>query len=111
MKVVKARIKNYKSYLDSGEIEFAPGMNVIVGKNDAGKSALVEALSLSFASKPHRTFATAPSAFSQVKPESEVEMTFLLTAKDAKDYLSQYQELYFQIPSIHHPNAVHLGFP
>lgn len=106
MKIIKARIKNYKSYLDSEEIEFAPGMNVIVGKNDAGKSALIEALSLSFLSKPHRTLITAPFPSSLVKPDSEVELTFQIFPEDIQAYLSQYKELYFQINPNFHTNAV-----
>ena len=108
MKIVKARIRNYKSYFDSEEIEFAPGMNVIVGKNDAGKSAFIEALSLSFSGKPHRTSVTAPLPSSIVKPDSEVELTFEISPEDVQAYLSQYQELIFTIPALHHNNAVGL---
>jgi AAA15 family ATPase/GTPase len=39
------RVQNYKSYLDSGELKLSPGFNVIVGQNNVGKTALVDALS------------------------------------------------------------------
>jgi ABC-type cobalamin/Fe3+-siderophores transport system ATPase subunit len=54
-------IRNYKSYLDSGDIRFDPGFNVIVGQNDSGKSALLEAASLRFEQRPHLSLKTVPN--------------------------------------------------
>jgi len=51
MRVLSVRVKNYKCFLDSDEIALGPGFNVFMGRNDAGKSALVEALSLAHAAK------------------------------------------------------------
>lgn len=53
MYLSKIRVKNYKSFNDSGEIEFKPGINIIVGQNNSGKTTLLEALSFKFESKPH----------------------------------------------------------
>jgi len=61
MRIVSAQIENYKSFLDSGDIQFSPGFNVIVGQNNAGKTALVEALSLDFDNKHHRSSITVPT--------------------------------------------------
>jgi AAA15 family ATPase/GTPase len=47
------RLFNYKSYLDSEELALTPGINIVVGQNDAGKSALLEGLGLHFENKPH----------------------------------------------------------
>lgn len=55
MYLSKIRVKDYKSFRDSGEIEFKPGINIIVGQNNSGKTALLEALSLRFESKPHKS--------------------------------------------------------
>ncbi len=56
MKIGWLKIRNYKSYRDSGEIEFAPDFTVIVGKNNSGKSALLQGLRLDVAgAKPHRS--------------------------------------------------------
>jgi len=49
---------NYKSFRDSGALEFKPGINIIVGANNAGKTALLEALSLNFENNPHRSLKT-----------------------------------------------------
>jgi hypothetical protein len=60
MYIRRFRLVNYKSYSDSGEIEFEPGFNVITGQNNAGKTALLEALTLQFSGIPHRTIRTIP---------------------------------------------------
>ncbi len=61
MWIKRARIRNYRCFLDSGPMVFAPGLNVIVGPNDVGKSALLEALTLRFQDQPHRSSATVPT--------------------------------------------------
>lgn len=61
MYIESIEVHNYKSYLQSGKIEFKPGFNIIVGQNSAGKTALLEALSLSFGNKPHRSLHTIPT--------------------------------------------------
>ena len=60
MRISSFRLKNYKSFVDSEEIEFSEGFNVIVGPNNAGKTTLLEALSLSFVGKPHKSILTLP---------------------------------------------------
>lgn len=41
--ISKARIRNYKCF-DDVEVELGPHINVVIGKNNAGKTALLEAL-------------------------------------------------------------------
>ncbi|MBK9588919.1 MAG: AAA family ATPase [Sphingomonadales bacterium] len=56
MKVSRLRLQNYKSYRDSGDIELAPDFTVVVGKNNSGKSALLQGLRFRGAgAKPHRS--------------------------------------------------------
>ncbi|WP_424630646.1 ATP-dependent nuclease [Bradyrhizobium sp. SYSU BS000235] len=45
MHITKAKIRNYRS-LDSCDIDFRAGLNILVGDNEAGKSTLLEAISL-----------------------------------------------------------------
>jgi putative ATP-dependent endonuclease of OLD family len=52
------QLLNYKSFHDSGVLEFQPGITIIVGANNSGKTALLEALSQSFETSPHRTIET-----------------------------------------------------
>lgn len=44
MKPVKFRIKNYKSIIDSTECYFENGYTVLAGKNESGKTSVLEAL-------------------------------------------------------------------
>ncbi len=54
------RIENYKSFRTTDVISLTPGFNVIVGQNNAGKTALVEALSLTGGNVPHRSLIALP---------------------------------------------------
>jgi len=44
MRLIKFRIQNYKSIIDSGYCTFASDLTVLVGKNESGKTATLEAL-------------------------------------------------------------------
>jgi predicted ATP-binding protein involved in virulence len=43
VRIESFRVVNYKSFADSEEIRLEPGFNVIVGRNNVGKTALAEA--------------------------------------------------------------------
>jgi AAA15 family ATPase/GTPase len=38
------QVLNFKSYRDSGILKFGRGFNIITGQNNAGKTALLQAL-------------------------------------------------------------------
>lgn len=48
----KVLIKNYRVFNDF-QLEFSPGINIIVGDNDAGKSTLLEAINLALTARLH----------------------------------------------------------
>jgi energy-coupling factor transporter ATP-binding protein EcfA2 len=79
MHIVKAQIKNYRSFLESPEIRFSPGFNVIVGQNNAGKTALAKALGLRFNNDFHRSLITVPTSSTSLNGVSEVKLSFELT--------------------------------
>jgi AAA domain, putative AbiEii toxin, Type IV TA system/AAA ATPase domain len=77
------RIINYKSYRDSGTIPLVSGFNVFVGKNNSGKTALLEALSLSsLTHKPHR-HSGIPRGY-PLSPHSRLELRATLTPDDLR---------------------------
>ena len=87
MQISSFQIVNYKSYRDSGELQLSTGFNVLVGQNNAGKSTLLEALGLKFASKPHRSLSALPRVTSPVNPTSSAKAALTVTREELKDIL------------------------
>lgn len=50
MYISKIRIRNYKSFLDSGEIIVDKSLFALIGQNNAGKSAILDAIQCIFPS-------------------------------------------------------------
>gem|GEM_PF-4359200 len=73
------QLLNYKSFQDSGVLEFPPGINIIVGANNSRKTALLEAQSLSFETSPHRSIKTLPQLNSRQNQESVAKVTLIFT--------------------------------
>jgi len=89
MYIAKVQIKNYKSFLSSQELNLTPGFNVVVGQNNAGKTALVEALSLHFSDKYHMSMKTVPSPGLHLHDSvtSSVQIAFQLAEGEAEQLL------------------------
>jgi len=79
MHISHFQLFNYKSFRDSGALEFKPGINIIVGANNGGKTALLEALTLSFETSPHRSIETQAQPNSMPLPESAAKVTLIFT--------------------------------
>lgn len=97
MYIEQIAISNYKSFYDSGVMEFTAGFNVIVGANNAGKTALVEALSLQFTNKPHKSLNTIPHPGATTKPTSSALVTFHLEPGETEQLLIDATE-HFLVP-------------
>src|SRR2546421_11928270 len=89
MYIAKFQIKNYKSFLSSQEINLTPGFNVVVGQNNAGKTAFVEALSLHFSDRYHISMKTVlnPGIHLHDSPTSRVPIDFNLATGEAEQLL------------------------
>ena len=75
MQLLCCRIRNYMSFSDSGKTIFAPGINVVVGPNNAGKTALVEALSRKhFSSSPHKRLSNGQPEISANPSTVEIDI-------------------------------------
>ncbi len=55
MRLIKARVRGFQSFSDSGEVTFSEGINLIIGQNNAGKSAFLRALLPALSDDRHRT--------------------------------------------------------
>ena len=87
MYIAKFQVTNYKSFYSSQELTLTPGFNVIVGPNNVGKTALVEAMSLHFTDNPHRSMKTMPRPGMQVSNVSTVNIAFQLAEGEAEQLL------------------------
>src|SRR6185295_7071677 len=81
------QISNYKGYRQSETLKLRTGINIIVGKNNVGKTALLEALSLRFESNPHRTIETVATSSIRPQPLSSVTFTVTLTKDEMVDLM------------------------
>lgn len=89
MNITKIVVNNYKSFFEETEIEFSPGFNVIIGKNNSGKTALVELLSTNFENIPHQSLATSPKiGMSNLNPNSTAKVVYEVNRDDHRTILS-----------------------
>src|SRR5438105_1436571 len=96
MRIKRFQIKNYKGFWDTDLVELSSRFNVIVGRNDAGKSALVEALSIQYDSKPHRSLKNLQTIYDQPDTVSSIFIDYELTGQEIGFLFAQQQE--FCIP-------------
>lgn len=72
MKLTRFCVKNYKSIIDSGDCYPTDGVTILAGKNEAGKSSLLEALE-DFNNGTQIRSSAIPIGNQNLKPRIEVE--------------------------------------
>lgn len=87
MKISSFKIENYKSIINSGELKLASGFNVVVGKNNVGKTALLDALSLRYVGKSHRSVKSKSKVTSALNPISPAEVVIAINGDEVKDII------------------------
>jgi hypothetical protein len=55
MKLLSVRVLGFQSFGDSGYVHFEDGINLIIGQNNSGKSALLRAIESNITDDRHRT--------------------------------------------------------
>src|SRR6266702_2597007 len=98
MHITKFTVQNYKSIRATPEIQLTPGFNVIVGQNNVGKTALVEALSLRAGSQPHRSRETAPTRDTPLTNLSKAQIKLVLSGIELLPFLRRLGNFYFPTP-------------
>lgn len=84
MRLIKARIQGFQSFSDSGEMEFSEGINLVIGQNNAGKSALLRALLPDLPDDRHRT----PEKWETHKlPPPKIELTIDASGAEIRDWV------------------------
>lgn len=87
MQITSFQLSNYKSFNEAVKVEFAQGMNVITGQNNAGKTALLEALSFQFSTIPHRSLKTVPTAMAKYNDSTRIEVSFQVSKQELQELL------------------------
>jgi len=85
MYISRFQVFNYKSFHKPRELELKTGFNVIVGQNDAGKTALLQAIGLNFSLNPHRSLRTLPDRGSTLDVNSWADLTVCVTAAELRE--------------------------
>ncbi|GIK64957.1 MAG: hypothetical protein BroJett018_27510 [Chloroflexota bacterium] len=103
MKIVGIKVENYKSFLETEWIEFGSGFNAIIGKNNVGKTALLEAISTKITPKPHISRKTKPVSHRILNPTSIVHIIFEFSGAEiidglVRDQRQTGQTQYFPFP-------------
>jgi len=86
MKIKKFRIKNYKSIIDSGDCYLTDTITILAGKNESGKTSILEALEDFGTGKKIRGNAI-PIKTPNDKPE--ISLTFIIEKDTIKEVLQE----------------------
>lgn len=99
MHINEIRVLNYKGFADSGWLKLSPKFTVIVGKNNSGKTALLESFRFQAAGNfPHRSInQTNPAA---VNPTSRFDAKVSLNWADF-ELTGETHDMRIEIPSPH----------
>lgn len=87
MFISRLRIANYKSFHEPQTVELAPGLNIVCGQNNSGKTSLLEALDPNITGNPHRSLATLPTPRTTLDDLSIVEMSLSLGGERVSNVL------------------------
>lgn len=90
MYLSKFRLLNYKSFQDSEVLEFKPDINIIVGPNNLGKTALLEALSLNFQNNIHRSITTFPVPSDVINTYSLYQLFLIIKKESVVSFMNNF---------------------
>jgi hypothetical protein len=101
MHIRSVRVSNYRSIDDSGVLTFEPGINLIVGANNVGKSSLLLCMHGRFTGEPHRSITVLPTRDEPVMPISKVEFEVAASGDEVRRLLlgHLHGQQFFPLPS------------
>jgi energy-coupling factor transporter ATP-binding protein EcfA2 len=105
MQIKRFSAENYKSILSIPNVELTNGFNVISGQNGAGKTALLELLSLDFGAKPHRSLKTVVNRGDRTNDVSAISTSLRISAAELRRILRNKRER-VAIPMLSHDSDV-----
>lgn len=103
MRLTSARVRGFQSFTDSGVIDLAEGINLVIGQNNAGKSAFLRALLPNLSDDRHRT----PDRWEDFRlPVPVMDFTFEVSGAQVEEWiLRSHGEKYIPIVPGSDPTA------
>jgi hypothetical protein len=98
MRLHSFAIENYKCYTGHAPLKLEPGFNVVVGRNNSGKTALLEALALTFSGHPHRSLQALPRSTRPLPPRSEASFSVIISTVELEDAFIAQSQLALAVP-------------
>jgi AAA15 family ATPase/GTPase len=110
MKIRKFGAGNYKSIFKLDQFDLTDGFNIVTGQNAAGKTALLETMSLQFSPKPHRSEKTIPNKGDITDNVSVAHVQLEVANSELKRILrNTRQNIALPVPDPTSPLAIKLG--
>ena len=105
MKLRKIRLYNYKGFRDSDWLELSPSFTVVVGKNNSGKSALLEGFKLQRAgAKPHRSLDVVRGG--HINPASRIDVVADFQWNEIEIYAQNVgNQIVYPVRTVHPPEV------
>lgn len=75
MYLSKLKLKNFRKYKEL-EVPFKKGLNVLIGENDSGKTAIIDSIRILLGTQSHEYYFINEQDFNNKAEEMEIECTF-----------------------------------
>ena len=75
MYLQELRISNFRCFSEPQTIEFSKGINVLVGENDSGKSAIIDAIRIVMGTTDQGWYRIEPTDFNAERKDVEIAIT------------------------------------
>jgi|GEM_PF-6700550 len=98
MYIKEITVQNYKGFSSAQTVGWRPGFNILVGKNNAGKSSLIDAAELAFAHIPHLSMTTRPDPAIPMSNPSIVDVVFSVSRRELLMYLRRLGSVQISVP-------------
>ena len=100
MKIKSVEINNYKSFNEGCYINLQEGINLIVGKNDSGKSSLLNVLTFDFIPENHISILSKPDINYQINKKTIITTKIVFTKEEITAFMirNSDKEIYFPSP-------------
>lgn len=90
MYLSKLKLKNFRKYREL-EIPFKEGLNVLIGENDSGKTAIIDSIRILMGTQSYEYYFIDEKDFNDKNKELEIECTFYFK-KESNDKVAKFLE-------------------